>query len=221
VERLLKHWMKIFLHEITDQETELDFTQADPWVSSAVLRVDEHAEESVKKSKERPVNVHFSLRKVDEVIVINGKIQTFIELVCSRCASLFQKTCNPNFSALFCKDPVMAGVAHLQRQGTDHREPGRPMGQNQGFARHAHNSDDDEASAEGKDLDITYLSHEYIDLGDVLTEQLQLQIPFQPLCKESCKGICSQCGTDLNLGRCACAKIKSSHPFSVLSDFKI
>lgn len=116
----------------------------------------------------------------------------------------------------------MAGVAYLQKQGkgASHDEGGRPRGQNAGFARHAHNSEDDAMISEGKDLDITYLSHDYIDLGEVLAEQLQLQIPFQPLCKSSCHGICSQCGTDLNQARCACAMIKSN-PFSILRDYNI
>lgn len=222
--------MKIFLHEITEQEKELSFSENESWVAQAVLRVDEHtgeytSEHKSKKPPQRPVQVNFSIRKVDEVIVVGGKIQTHIELMCSRCANTLQYPCNLHFSALFCKDPVMAGVAYLQRQGQDSKENGRPVAQNHGFARHAHdtsNDDDDSSSpSETKDLDITYLSHDFIDLGDVLTEQLQLQIPFQPLCQESCKGICSQCGTDLNHGRCACARIEKRRPFSVLSDFKI
>jgi uncharacterized protein len=213
--------MKIFLHEITDQETELELTQEDQWVTNAVLRVDEHADPSSRTSAKRPIQAYLSLRNVDEVIVVSGKIDTFIELVCSRCAMTFQHPCHLQFSALFCKDPVMAGIAHLQTQGNHPRGPAKPVGQNQGFARHAHNSEDDDDVSAGKDLDITYLSHDYIELGDVLTEQLQLQVPFQPLCKETCKGICSRCGTDLNVGRCACSKIKDSNPFSVLSDFKI
>lgn len=215
--------MKIFLHEITDQETVLDFTQEEEWVQNAVLRVDEHMESSslARKPKSRDIKTHLSLTKVDDVVVISGRLDTYIELVCSRCATPFHFNCSPKFSALFCKDPVMAGIAHLQRQGTHPSGPAKPMGQNQGFARHAHDFDEDSNPMAGKDLDITYLSHDFIDLGDVLTEQLQLQVPFQPLCKESCKGICSNCGTDLNLGRCACAKIASKTPFSVLKDFKI
>lgn len=212
--------MKLFLHEITDQETLLEFSQEDAWVLNAVQSVDERSEELAFLPPKRPIHASLNLRKVDEIIVISGKIETYIKLVCSRCAQFFQFTCTPRFSALFCKDPVMAGVAYLQKQGTDHREAGRPRGQNSGFARHAHNSEDDELISEGKDLDITYLSHDYIDLSEVLAEQLQLQIPFQPLCKEECHGICSLCGTDLNQGRCACAKIKSN-PFSILSDLKI
>jgi uncharacterized protein len=212
--------MKIYLHEITDQETELEFNQDEPWVLNAVCRVDENSEASLQPKKTRPVTTSFSLRQVDSVVVISGKISTHIDLLCSRCANSFHHSCKIQFSGLFCKDPVMAGVAHLQRQ-PESRDRGRPMGQNQGFARHAHNSDEDEAVLSGQDLDITYLSNDWIDLGDVMTEQLQLQVPFQPLCAESCKGMCTHCGTDLNRGRCACAKIKSDHPFSALRDLKL
>lgn len=104
----------------------------------------------------------------------------------------------------------MAGIGHL--------EAGQPAGQNKGFARHAH---DKESAENGQDLDITYLSQDFIELGDVLTEQLQLQVPFQPLCKDSCQGMCTQCGTDLNAGRCACAKIVKQTPFAVLKNLKL
>jgi uncharacterized protein len=217
--------MKIHLHEITDLETELDFTQDEPWVLKAVEAVDEVMDDApglkaLKPSSKngatarpRPVQAHFSLRKVDDVVVVQGEADTKIQLICSRCANPFQLNANPHFSALFCKDPVMAGVGHLQ-------EKGKPGGQNKGFARHAHDESLDDPKNESKDLDITYLSGETIDLQEILTEQLQLQIPFQPLCREECKGMCSNCGADLNVGRCACAKVANSHPFAALRDMK-
>lgn len=217
--------MKIFIHELTDQETELDFNQDELWVQTAVERVDEQADaqDSIHSllpkaaqppKKARPIHAHFSLRKVDEVVVVNGSVETSIQLLCSRCASPFQFGVSPHFSGLFCKDPVMAGIGHLESQ----QGVVKPAGQNKGFARHAH---DEEAGENGQDLDITYLSQDFIELGDVLTEQLQLQVPFQPLCKESCQGICSECGADLNAGRCACAKIMKQTPFAVLKNLKL
>jgi len=218
--------MKIFLHEITDQEKELDFSQEDAWIVQSVLRVDEKLEDSRPQNplsaQPRLIQAHLSLRKVDEVIVISGRINTSIELVCSRCATLFQFHCTPAFSALFCKDPIMAGIAHLTKAVDGDRHSGRPQGQNSGFARHAHHFEEDQDDGcTSQDLDITYLSEDCINLADVISEQLQLQVPFQPLCKETCKGICSHCGADLNTGRCACSKIKSPTAFSVLRDYKI
>jgi len=221
--------MKIYLHEIKDVETNLEFTQEEKWVAQAVARVDEQSSDLTaaeanalaRRSTARPVHAELSLRKVDDVVVVSGDINTHLELICSRCAAYYQHPCNIHFSGLFCKDPVMAGVAHLQRSAQHEGGVAKPAGQNKGFARHAHDYASDEAMAEGKDLDITYLSEDFIDLADVLTEQLQLQVPFQPLCREACKGICSNCGADLNQGRCACAKITTSHPFSVLKDLKL
>lgn len=212
--------MKIYLREITDQETELHFTQDDAWALEAVCQVDENPEIIPIKKKLRPVELDFSLRKVDDVVVVSGKIASHVHLLCSRCANSFQHKCKIQFSGLFCKDPVMAGVAYLQKQ-PESREKGKPAGQNQGYARHAHNFDEDDTVASGQDLDITYLSEDFIDLAAVTTEQIQLQVPFQPLCSDACKGICANCGTDLNLGRCACAKLKTHHPFSALRDLKL
>lgn len=212
--------MKFYIHEITDLESEFDFSQEDPWVRAAVARSDEKPDDimndgttplrpGLPKLDKRSIAVHFSLRKVDDVVVVNGSIDTSVHLICSRCVAPFDFRCDPSFSALFCKDPATAGVAHLDRS--------KPMGQNQGFARHAH----DFSNSDNKDLDITYLSGDTIDLADILNEQIQLQIPFQPLCKVDCKGICSNCGTDFNLGRCACAKQAEVHPFSALKALKL
>lgn len=209
--------MRIFLHELSDSETVLNFTQAEPWVQEAVSRADEKSDEERLRPESqgngaRPIEIQFSLRKVDDVVVVSGRIETYIRLICSRCANPYQHAIQPQFSALFCKDPVMAGVAHLHQD--------KVVGHNHGHARHAHDDAAELDQAAGRDLDITYLSHDYVELADVLTEQLQFQIPFQPLCKETCKGICASCGADLNQGRCACAKLTKVSPFSVLKDLK-
>ncbi len=214
--------MKIYLKELSDQETELAFTESEAWVKEAVEAVDESLDDvpgAVPKRSglvraPRGIQTHFSLRKVDDVIVVSGDVKTHIELVCSRCATLFKMECSPHFSALFCDDPVMAGVGHLEGQG-------KPAGQNKGFARHAHDEEADSLASDGKDLDITYLSTDYIDLRELLTEQLQLQVPFQPLCKPECKGMCSNCGADLNVGRCACAKLANATAFQALKNLKL
>lgn len=44
-----------------------------------------------------------------------------------------------------------------------------------------------------------------LDLGEVAWEQFMLALPARPLCREDCKGLCPQCGMNLNLGNCSCA----------------
>ena len=52
-------------------------------------------------------------------------------------------------------------------------------------------------------ISATY-SGEEIDLDFEIAEQVMLEVPFKPLCSESCLGLCTQCGAELNLGECGC-----------------
>ncbi|MEN9723836.1 MAG: hypothetical protein RJB38_1822 [Pseudomonadota bacterium] len=210
--------MKLFLHEISELGTEVRFTEKDKWAWDAIASADESGAESSLTPTTRRLSGDLILRQVDGVVVVQGKLDTEIELFCSRCASAFRMACTPQISALFCRDPSMAGIAHLDvdKQG---RTTGKVVGKLQGRARHAHDFDGE--GSVNQDLDITYLSEEMIDLSSILTEQVQLLIPFQPLCSENCKGICAHCGADQNKGRCACAKIQSGNAFSALKNFKL
>ncbi|MFW6378231.1 MAG: YceD family protein, partial [Bacillota bacterium] len=43
-----------------------------------------------------------------------------------------------------------------------------------------------------------------VNLNDKLKENLILTIPSKALCSPDCKGICSQCGQNLNKATCDC-----------------
>lgn len=43
-----------------------------------------------------------------------------------------------------------------------------------------------------------------IDLTSYITEELILAIPMKALCRADCKGICPQCGAELNKEACSC-----------------
>ncbi len=45
-----------------------------------------------------------------------------------------------------------------------------------------------------------------LDLDDYIREEVQLFLPSKILCKSDCKGLCSNCGKNLNLGDCDCKK---------------
>lgn len=54
------------------------------------------------------------------------------------------------------------------------------------------------------DLTTAYYHDHVLDLGEMIREQLTLALPMRPLCAEDCKGLCPQCGTNLNRGTCSC-----------------
>jgi len=39
-----------------------------------------------------------------------------------------------------------------------------------------------------------------------MREQCYLSLPMKPLCRPDCRGLCPQCGTNLNRGACACRR---------------
>ncbi len=43
-----------------------------------------------------------------------------------------------------------------------------------------------------------------LDISTALWQGLSAAMPMSPLCDAACKGICSGCSTDLNVGRCKC-----------------
>lgn len=45
---------------------------------------------------------------------------------------------------------------------------------------------------------------ETLDLTEDLREELLLELPGYPLCRPDCKGLCPQCGRNLNEGDCGC-----------------
>ena len=51
---------------------------------------------------------------------------------------------------------------------------------------------------------------ETLDLTDDIREELLLELPGYPLCRPDCKGLCPQCGRDLNEGDCGCAPPEES-----------
>jgi len=54
------------------------------------------------------------------------------------------------------------------------------------------------------DLDLFPYDGERVDLEPLFREEFVLAVPFAPLCSETCKGLCPQCGVDLNRGTCSC-----------------
>ncbi len=62
-----------------------------------------------------------------------------------------------------------------------------------------------EVENEDNDELIVIDSYSY-DIDPLVTEDIVLSLPTKVLCKESCKGMCVQCGKNLNNGSCECKK---------------
>jgi uncharacterized protein len=68
-------------------------------------------------------------------------------------------------------------------------------------------SSEADREVEEDDLETSYYTDDEIDLSQLMREQFYLALPMKPLCREDCKGLCAQCGTNLNTGTCDCAPV--------------
>ena len=55
-----------------------------------------------------------------------------------------------------------------------------------------------------------------LDVDNIVKNNILVELPIRFLCKEDCKGICSQCGADLNITECSCSHEQIDERFAVL-----
>ena len=60
-----------------------------------------------------------------------------------------------------------------------------------------------------------------IDLEGLLRDALAAELPFKPLCREDCAGLCASCGTDLNTGSCDCTTDEADPRWAALSELNL
>jgi uncharacterized protein len=66
---------------------------------------------------------------------------------------------------------------------------------------------------EEDELEYIFFENDQIDLEKLLIEQVNLFIPFKPVCHPGCKGICPGCGANLNQSACPCEEAKNEIKF--------
>ncbi len=55
-----------------------------------------------------------------------------------------------------------------------------------------------------EDADVYYYTQDKLNLEEALRDQILLAVPLKPLCLTDCKGLCPECGANLNQGACGC-----------------
>lgn len=124
-------------------------------------------------------------------IRVTGRITVPLVLCCSRCLADYTSFVDTNFTLFFCKEA--AGKALTE----------------------------DELELGEMDLMLSTYTGDDIDLTKEIEEQVAMEIPSKPLCSEACKGLCHECGIDLNISGCSCSKEPVRLAFNALKDFKI
>ena len=138
------------------------------------------------------VQVSIRAQRSGETIAIEGHARTEVRLTCSRCLTEFDQRLEAVFSARAMPQRQVPTVAA---------------------------GDEIELSAE--DMDSLEYEGNSVDLRGEVAQQLIMALPFNPLCRPSCKGLCSRCGVDLNRASCECSAAEATSPFAVLKTFRL
>jgi uncharacterized protein len=72
-----------------------------------------------------------------------------------------------------------------------------------------------------EDISFGYYQDDLIDLDALIYEQIMLQVPIKPLCAEDCRGLCPQCGANLNTAPCECRSGAGDSRLEALKKFKV
>lgn len=73
-----------------------------------------------------------------------------------------------------------------------------------------------EVDMDEPELTVAYFEGEELPIGEELRQELELGVPFSPVCSKKCPGLCPVCGKDLNDGDCGCTREQDGGPFAGL-----
>ncbi len=68
------------------------------------------------------------------------------------------------------------------------------------------------------DTEDEFLVGSVLDLDKLIFEEIYLNLPVKTLCKKDCKGICLQCGANLNESTCDCDDLSIDPRLAKLKD---
>ena len=71
------------------------------------------------------------------------------------------------------------------------------------------------------DPDAYPITGEQLDLLEMARENVLLAVPLAPLCRADCRGLCPQCGTDLQVETCSCTRAERDDRWAALDSLRI
>ena len=136
----------------------------------------------------RPIHVRIHATISGQTVLIHGTAESEVRIPCSRCLEPFDMKIETDFSGTAVPDvPSVIEPAAV-----------------------------DEIELAADDMDVVLYSGDSIDLRDEIAQQVIMALPFKPVCRNTCKGLCSRCGVDLNQSSCQCRPQHENGPFAVL-----
>lgn len=142
----------------------------------------------------QPILFRLCLQKTGQLVEVNGRISTSVLLSCGHCLHQYEEKLVGDF--VFTFTPYLAD----DQVAVD---------------------EDVEIELETDELGLVYYKDECLDLFQPLQDQLTMALPISPICKDDCKGLCSECGCNLNSNSCDCVKKPFNSKFMALAGIRV
>jgi uncharacterized protein len=120
-----------------------------------------------------PLELNLRLEAVVDGVLVSGNARARLAGECVRCLEPVSSEVDVTFQELYVypEDPAHATYGH-------------------GSSRAAHAAPADTDDEDG----ISRLEGDLLDLEPVVRDAVVLALPFQPVCRDDCPGLCSECG---------------------------
>ncbi|KAJ7545661.1 hypothetical protein O6H91_08G005000 [Diphasiastrum complanatum] len=157
-----------------------------------------------------PVGIVVDVMKEGRDFRLRGCVKTVLALCCNRCLSSMAEPIFGDFDLLLTEKPV--------------KQPTEPtIGVVLGADKER--SPDEVGDVGELDLDLDDKLHfprhaKEVDISTYIRDTIHLEIPFMSLCHAFCKGLCLDCGVNLNITVCKCPTRTAKPAFGVLEQLK-
>jgi uncharacterized protein len=136
-----------------------------------------------------PVKGDVTFSNTGRHIVARGSFSTAVEIECARCLRLYRAELSLPIEEEMSIAGHLADLPEEEQQEEEEIEPySEPL----------------------------FVDHIF-DLTEMLRQTILVALPIKPLCFEECKGLCPQCGKNLNDGPCGCPPDTETTPFAALA----
>lgn len=146
-----------------------------------------------------PLHVEASFTKLERRVILKVRARPVMSCECIRCLAPISVEVPIEFELTLVPEDEYESEPHSAKDDAKGVESGSFV-------------------AKGADEEV-YRGKE-IDLDPILREQVVLALPGYPVCRESCKGLCSSCGANLNERECGCERRVPDPRWAGLEKFK-
>ncbi|ERN09559.1 hypothetical protein AMTRI_Chr09g13300 [Amborella trichopoda] len=151
-----------------------------------------------------PVQISIDVYRRKQDIKLDGILKTVITLACNRCAEPAAECVFSDFTLLLTDEPI--------NEENDEMNFGVLYGDDKWRSYKNVGVGEEEAREEVIDLDDRLyfpLEEREIDISKHIRDAVHVEITIDAICDANCRGLCLECGVNLNKSRCGCGRKKN------------